>query len=720
MILDKNRVYDGWDSLAAGMDAGRRPSLIEDNQCAIARDVVFRGGVPKSRPGIKKIQMLFEASVFYSPSGQFIGPTIPNCDYVDVELFSNDANFTDADIGSRVVGINIPNNTTIISLVSATFAVLSQPVTLATLHSSVTIIGRTNPSVVTGTSFTAPNEIFSTTANFTQADLGHPILSPNLSAGTTITSVVSDEIILVSSTLLTTANVNITLPDRANNLSTVNAIANEPFQCASYYTPPGVKECIMATLGGRLFQITPGVDTARVREIQLDARNRKTIPENWMVQADRFHITQDGEAKPIIFDGVSARRAAADEVIVGQIMAYGIGRLIVTRGRDIFFGDLFGSHTGDPSDSVLKFTETSFLNEGFPAEIPYTSGDITAMSFFPSQDTATGQGELVVFTDKGAVSFDLHLPRDQWKSTSFQQIALLNTTARGSRAVVMVNADLWIRSDEGWRDYRQARSQANGWYQLPQSTEVSLWMNADTPSLLRYGSAINFNNRLIATCNPVPNSGRLYHDGIVSLDFDVLSSFGQATRPAWDGHWGKLKTLQLVSGTFSGQHRAFAFGLDENNETQLYEITADGRQDFDGPITSEIEFRSHNFGSPFNEKQLYGADIWVDDTGPGSLSLELSFRSDSSPIYLPWKTIGNIVPPGVCGEITCGMCPTIGVGFSPRIKIPKPKDDCDDYSGRMTRRGFEFQPKLRWTGHAAIRRMRLHAMQEEEDSKAEC
>ncbi len=286
--------------------------------------------------------------------------------------------------------------------------------------------------------------------------------------------------------------------------------------------------------------------------------------------------------------------------------------------------------------------------------------------------------------------------------------------------MTMVNADLWIRSDEGWRAYRQARAQATGWYQLPQSTEVSPWTNADTPNLLRYASAISFNNRLIVTCNPIPNQGRLYHDGILSLDFDVLSGFGQATRPAWDGHWGKLKTLQLVTGTFSGQHRAFAFGLDENNVTQLYEISAEDREDFDGPITSEVEFRSHNFNSPFNEKQLYGADIWADEIAPSALTMELSFRPDSSSDYVPWKTVSDIRPPGTCGEVNCGMCPTIGNGFVARAKIGKPSNDCDEYSGRLVGRGFEFQPKLRWTGHAAIRRMRLQAMQIEEDPKGEC
>jgi hypothetical protein len=115
----------------------------------------------------------------------------------------------------------------------------------------------------------------------------------------------------------------------------------------------------MITLGGRLFQIVPAVDTATVREIQLDGRNRNTISENYMIQADRYHVTQDGEAKPIIFDGVSARRAGEDEIIVGKIMAYGLGRLVVTRGRQIYFGDLFGSHPGDPR-SISNLPRPSF------------------------------------------------------------------------------------------------------------------------------------------------------------------------------------------------------------------------------------------------------------------------------------------------------------------------------------------------------------------------
>ncbi len=719
MILDRNRVYDGWDVLAGGMDAGRRPSLIDLNQCSVARDVVFRGGVPRSRPGIRKLTLKFDNDIYYGPSGDPIGPAVVHdAFYIDNGLYSNTAMFVPADVGSFVIGTGIPLATTITAVDSAATVTLSASVSGDHENATVTITSRNNPVTFVGN--TIDGFVTSLTANFTPFDVGHTISGGALPPDTFITRVDSSFLAAVSVVVSSAVNVTYTIADRVPNIGTEDAFLSEPFQCACYYVPANLRECVMVTLGGRLFQITPGISDATVREVPLNRRNRRTISANYMVQADKWHITQDGESTPIIFDGVNARRAAADEVVVGKIMAYGIGRLTVTRDRNIYFGDLFGSHDGDPSDSVLKFTETKFLNEGFPAEIPYSDGEITAAAFFPSQDTATGQGELVVFTDRGAVSFDLHLPRDQWKTSTFQQIALLNTTARGDRAVPMVNSDLWIRSDEGWRAYRQARSLATGWYQLPQSTEVNPWTIADTPNLLRYGSAIYFENRLIATCNPVPNQGRLYHDGILVLDFNVLSSFGQATRPAWDGHWSKLKTFQLVTGTFSGQHRAFAFGLDENNTTQLYELSTADREDWDGPITSEIEFRSHNWGEPFNEKNLYGADIWVDEVGPSVLNMELTFRADSSETYLPWKTIPNVRPPGTCGDMTCGMVPTVGDGFKPRIRIPKPSDDCDDYSGRMIRRGFEFQPKLRWTGHCAIRRMRLQAMQEEEDSKAEC
>src|SRR5580765_2068590 len=58
-IIDKNRIYDGFDSLEGGVDAGRRANVIGVNQAVSAENAVFRGGLCTSRPGIRKMGQAF-------------------------------------------------------------------------------------------------------------------------------------------------------------------------------------------------------------------------------------------------------------------------------------------------------------------------------------------------------------------------------------------------------------------------------------------------------------------------------------------------------------------------------------------------------------------------------------------------------------------------------------------------------------------------------------
>jgi hypothetical protein len=284
-----------------------------------------------------------------------------------------------------------------------------------------------------------------------------------------------------------------------------------------------------------------------------------------------------------------------------------------------------------------------------------------------------------------------------------------------------VNGDLWFRSDDGARSYRQARAEIQGWARLPMSTEIRQWMDADTKELLRFGSSIQFHNRLIATCTPRWNQGKVYHNGLTSLDFDVLSSFGQASRPSWDGHWSKLKFLQLVSGKFHGVSRAFAFGLDENGENQIFELSESDALDFDGPISWELTPRSMDFDSPFNEKELLMADVWVDDVRTNDpVTIHAYYRPDQHPDWQDWKTLPAINGRGTCQAVTCGGVPTVRNGFFPRRTLPQPAPVCDPQTTRYMHRGFEIQPRLTGTGHCKIKRFRLHAHILEEDDKATC
>jgi hypothetical protein len=230
-------------------------------------------------------------------------------------------------------------------------------------------------------------------------------------------------------------------------------------------------------------------------------------------------------------------------------------------------------------------------------------------------DTSTGNGQLMVFAERGAASFHLELPRDLWKTSQFQILALLTTGLRGHRSISVVNEDLWFRSDDGLRSFRQARSEATGWAHIPLSTNVRKYLESDTGRLLKFASAIYFDNRVICTTSPYWNQGRPFHKGLVVVDFDVLSSFGDRPLPAWDGHWRKMRISQIFTGTFRGITRAFAFGLDENDENQLYEFSVDDTNDWDRqPIEWELTSRAFDFkgqSTPFTESELYDGDLWL-------------------------------------------------------------------------------------------------------------
>lgn len=523
---------------------------------------------------------------------------------------------------------------------------------------------------------------------------------------------------------------NITYDDQgghggANPIGSEDAFKDGLIQCVCFYDPSIDVDMIVASIGGRLFSIVPHGTKADVTELYLDKQNRDNIPMAYMVQADRFHIVQDGENSPIIFDGVTARRAGTDEIFTGTIMAYGLGRIVLIgkNFRDIYFGDLYGSHEGEPGLSVLKFTETTFLSEGGAASLPFTMGHAKGAIFFPEQDTTMGQGELLVFAEKGMASFFLDLPREQWKTSKFQAMALIDIGATGHKTLTPVNSDIWFRSTDGWRTYRQARAEAKGWFQLPLSTEVGNYVDVETPSLLELSSSIHFNNRLITTCTPIPNNGRPYHNGLLSLDFDVLSSFGQAAhKPSWDGHWSGIKATRLVEGIFDGKHRAFAFGLNDSGENTIYEIVEDQTKDTSGPITSSVVPRSFTFRQYFNEDTILRGDIWWEDVKDDT-TVNVYFKPDAYPEWIPWRTqdkypLNKLTPIGTVGKVFNGL-PTLKTGFSPAIQtLTKPNVGSDVTTKRELKRGYEIHTKIEWTGNAAINRFRLANTQEVEKSKA--
>ena len=188
------------------------------------------------------------------------------------------------------------------------------------------------------------------------------------------------------------------------------------------------------------------------------------------------------------------------------------------------------------------------------------------------------------------------------------------------------------------RSYRQARSEPSGWTHIPLSTNVRQYLENDSDFLLKYASAIYFDNRILCTTSPMWYSGRPMHWGMVVVDFDVISSFGgtatapQVTKPAWEGQWtvatdtltptlgDAFYPTQLLTGTFDGMTRAFAFTIGLDGSNNLFELSSDDKDDWDGKrIPWELVTRSFDFSklqpdsTPFTENEVYDADLWLKD-----------------------------------------------------------------------------------------------------------
>lgn len=621
MIADKNRVFDGWLTLEGGVDAGRLPDTLEVNQANSARNVTFRGGSMATRPGFRKLEQKFPSInrqkwCFNAP--QTYPTPAPARDFIEGEYRPD----------------NIPLGT-IITVGTCRF--YTEPAHPANILVNVThhlAAGDLVKFTTTGT--LPPNVKTSVTYFVLEEGLTATKLHISLTDGGPAIGIIH-----TGSGVHTISKQDSISPWFLNQNSQY-VYENGILQSAIAYSPHNGEDCIMALIGGRLFRIVPGATEAKVTEviIQDEHRNLRNVhdtPIAYMVQADKWLIAQDGKGNAIIYNSVKARRAKVSvdvdntEIPTGTIMAYGMGRLcVIVNKRDVAFGDLHGSHDlPDAADSLILFTERNFLAEGFDAAIPFTQGIATGMIFFPQLDTSTGNGQLMVFAERGATSFFLSLPRELWKTSSFQILALLTTGLRGHRSISVVNEDLWFRSDDGMRSYRQARSEQSGWSHIPLSTNVKQYLGNDSDFLLKYASAIYFDNRILVTTSPLWNNGRPIHTGMAVVDFDVISSFSgspqapQISKPAWEGQWSSEQFLPItmLTGTFHGVTRAFIFGLDNRGHNQLYELSKDDKDDFDGNrINWEMVSRSFDFNklnpqdsTVFTENELYDGDLWLKD-----------------------------------------------------------------------------------------------------------
>ena len=428
-------------------------------------------------------------------------------------------------------------------------------------------------------------------------------------------------------------------------------------------------------------------------------------------------------------------------------------------------GTVSAFNTGADTD-LLSFTETTFISEGGVINIPTALGAITNMSFVPLQDTSTGQGDMVVLCSNGAVSLAVSNVRTSWSSTlGFQRVLYQNIGAVSDSSIV-VNGDLFFRSldGNGIRSYRSARAEFQGYGQVPVSAEIDPILTQDTQGLLSNVSFGYLNDRLLMTCWPSQtppvssNNGSpdyttsgvlsgvtqapgtnmaanmdylvgqpvpILHGGVAVLDFRSTANGHSTAKAAFDGVWTGLNVLKILSGKDNGKQRAFLIAYNPTSVSgstagyTLWEVIENAESDLGAqgnvPISSTIITRSFNFNKVMDMKKLLRLDLWFDsiEGGPNrSLTLSAEYRPDDFPTWISWATDTKTFNTETTTYTSSSTpYPYLYDGYAPQLRLPTPAVSSNSMSAKPAYLGYDFNFRIKWTGHARCGRLLIHALQ---------
>lgn len=471
-------------------------------------------------------------------------------------------------------------------------------------------------------------------------------------------------------------------------------------------------ESIIAQINGWVQEIFPTRKTYRSIVPQVAegvAPQNPNRPRIWTCETEQTFILQDGQAKPILYDGYEARRAADDEVPVGQAMAYGNKRLsvVVGLGNRVRVGDIFQP---DVAQSELKFTETSYLLGGGDFSFP---APVTALLHLPVLDTATGAGSLLVATRKSIYSLSTDVTnRDLWSDMNgFQSVLFPRVGIMGQVGWDAVNQDVWFRASDGIRSLRMSVAEHGTPGNTPVSTEVKHRLDYDAQHLLQDCSVVYFDNRLLVTTVPLHYNNRAMYHSIVSLNFDAMHNMGQSSPPAYDGCWDGVKVLQFIKGEVDGRERLYFLGIDPEGNNALYEVKRESEstyrlfpQDTVNPA-KEITTRSMNAQYPSSLKRLLRADLAFSRID-GDVDVKLYYRPDRFPYFMLWDT-WSFTSQVDLDESDVYVWDPAGHGYRMKQSTKAPPEDYHWMNDRGIDTGFSFQFKLVWTGRAQLDSLRV-------------
>lgn len=468
------------------------------------------------------------------------------------------------------------------------------------------------------------------------------------------------------------------------------------------------------------------------------------VPKDVVIDGENWQITATGHAAPAANNiflvnltdtpgnavPVAAKLLSVPELPAATAMDYYMGRIWYAVGRTYAAGDIVKGPSGtipyEKRDSILKITENPLAVSGDNFVVPTNAGNIRAITHTAELDENTGQGRLYIGTRRTWYRLEVPVTRDAWSDPAFpdkqprQIVVQRNFGPTSDRSVVAVNGDLWYQSVDGIRSLELSIRNDQAWGNVPASNPERRAIVFNDRALLRYGSGIVFDSRLLMTGVPFAVEGiGTAHRGLIPLDFNRISAFEQKP-PAWEGFVEGLDILQLAEGDFGGLQRGFVTSVSRvNGEIEIWEMTLsdifDNQVNNDGSrIARVIEFPALTWGDNFTLKQLETMELWYDQLR-GTVDFELFLRPDNYPCWVPWHA-WQVCAAKDCTEDAASDCnpayPTqlYCAGYEPSVFMPKPPPFCVQVSKRPVDIGYQFQIRLVTRGWNRILGYRLHAI----------
>jgi hypothetical protein len=505
------------------------------------------------------------------------------------------------------------------------------------------------------------------------------------------------------------------------------------FQGQKTYVPFYANPYLIMVIGGHVIRVDPDNPGAA---IDLSTMFHLTLPITercYFCQAEEFMIIQAGDnvTNPLIWDGnrlFQSPGLAAGWIPWATAMCYYMGRLWYAQGKTYGAGDIVGGPSGTLPyqfrDALLRVTENPLCLGGDNFAVPTNAGNIRGIAYASNINTQLGQGILYVGTREQIYSLTVPATRTDWINADvnngpLQVAALVNNGWVNDRSIVSVNGDLFFQSLEpAIRSLTTAVRNFQQWGNVPISVNESRILQFNDRNLLRFGSGIYFDNRLIETALPFTVPVGVAHKALIPLNFDVISTFQRTLPPCWEGLWEGLDVLELSTEDYGGRQRAFASVWSERYRCiELWELTDSERWDdnqdpnFENRVAWYVEFPAFTWGDEFELKKMVSAEIWLDKI-LGEVMYKMEYRPDSDPCWYMWHQWKLCTAKDCREDVHAPVCvyPQIyRESYRQTITLPTPPNICASVMGRPSNIGYQMQCKLSVKGWCRVRALLLKA-----------